>query len=118
MKKLIWILIMITLMITGCNKKEDEIDAQTQEKLNKFDRIIADIKSYQKNNKREVGITIQDGIYIKDGERLNYYSVTALEGTTIADRVKIAISKKVSVFGAKCSKKISSAIFLFICRFA
>ena len=31
MKKMIWILIMIILMITGCNKKDDEIEKDKED---------------------------------------------------------------------------------------
>jgi hypothetical protein len=87
LKKTVILLILIMIIMTGCiNKKSDEdiIDNKS-----KFDKMLEEVKVYKNSEKRAVTTIVQDGLYLKNGTILNFYSFTKLESLKFDEKVSL-----------------------------
>lgn len=90
LKKTVILLILIITIMTGCINKKDEEESNN---ISKFDKMIEEVKEYKKIGKKTVNLTVQDGLYLKNGTVLNFYSFTKLD--TLTFEAKVVLLEKI-----------------------
>ena len=90
--KNILIILVILIGFTGCiNNGDSKKESDNQEKMNKLEKIIYDMKNYKKENTKGTLDVVRTGIYIYETADINYYSLNKLESMKFSDRVDLLL---------------------------
>lgn len=89
LKKLTVFFILIIFIISGCSDKKENDDVNIKN-LSKFEQILKEVKEYNKKNAtKTVSVTVQDGLYVKNGTVLNFYSFGKMEVLTFDEKADL-----------------------------
>lgn len=88
LKKVTVFLIGIIFIMSGCSDKKESEDVNIKN-LSKFDQILKEVKEYKRNITKTVSVTVQDGLYVKNGTVLNFYSFGKMEVLTFDEKADL-----------------------------
>ena len=88
LKKVTVFLIGIIFIMSGCSDKKESEDVNIKN-LSKFDQILKEVKEYKRNITKTVSVTVQDGLYVKNGTVLNFYSFGKMEILTFDEKADL-----------------------------
>lgn len=109
LKKTVILLILIIMIMTGCIDKKSEEDVIGNK--SKFDKMLEEVKAYKSSAKRAVTTTVQDGLYLKNGTILNFYSFTKLDSLNFDG--KVSLLEKIDVAPTTTSIVVSDCTKTF-----